>query len=287
MSFLDPQRLRYIASGAILALALAAACPASARVLATVDGMEITDDDVQVAIEDLGPTLPQQIEGPQREAYVLDNLSDLRLVARKAAAEKMGESPDAARRLAYYRDKVMMETLLGKVAKDGATDAAMKQVYDDAAAKQTSEEEISARHILVPTEDEAKAAFKRVKGGENFAKVADEVSKDPGSKGGDLGWFTKDRMVPEFGDAAYKLKKGEISDPVKSQFGWHVIKLEDRRRKPFPSFEEVKTQVAQYVAQKSQTELIVKLREGAKIERMEAPAIPALPLPVPAPAAPK
>jgi len=277
MSFLDPQRLRYIASGAILALALAAACPASAKVLATVDGMEITDDDVQVALEDLGPTLPQQIEGPQREAYVLDYLIDLRLVARKAAAEKMGESPDAARRLAYYRDKVMMETLLGKVAKDGATDAAMKQVYEDAAAKQTSEEEISARHILVPTEDEAKAALKRVKGGEDFAKVADEVSKDPGSKGGDLGWFTKDRMVPEFGDAAYKLKKGEISDPVKSQFGWHVIKLEDRRRKPFPSFEEVKTQVAQYVAQKSQSELIMKLREGAKIDRAEAPAAPILP----------
>ena len=282
MSFLDPQRLRYIASGAILALALAAACPASAKVLATVDGMEITDDDVQVALEDLGPTLPQQIEGPQREAYVLDYLIDLRLVARKAAAEKMGESPDAARRLAYYRDKVMMETLLGKVAKDGATDAAMKQVYDEAAAKQTSEEEISARHILVPTEDEAKAALKRVKGGENFAKVADEVSKDPGSKGGDLGWFTRDRMVPEFGEAAFKLTKGQISDPVKSQFGWHVIKLEDKRRKPFPAFEDVKTQVAQYVAQKSQTELIVKLREGAKIERTEAPAAPSLPPLVPA-----
>ena len=277
MSFLDPQRLRYFASGAVLALALAAACPASAKVLARVDGVEITDDDVQVALDDLGPTLPQQIEGPQREAYVLDYLIDLRLVAKKAAAEKMGEGADAARRLAYFRDKVMMETLLGKVAKDGATDAAMKKVYDEAAAKQKSEEEISARHILVPTEEEAKAALKRVRGGEDFAKVADDVSKDPGSKGGDLGWFTKDRMVPEFGEAAYKLKKGEISDPVKSQFGWHVIKLEDKRVKPFPSFEEVKTQVAQYVAQKSQSELIMKLREGAKIERMEAPPAPVLP----------
>jgi peptidyl-prolyl cis-trans isomerase C len=84
-------------------------------------------------------------------------------------------------------------------------------------------------------------------------------------------------MVPEFGEAAYKLKKGEISEPVKSQFGWHVIKLEDRRMKPFPSFEDVKAQVAQYVAQKSQSELIMKLREGAKIERMEAPAAPVLP----------
>jgi peptidyl-prolyl cis-trans isomerase C len=285
MSLLAHQRLRLIASSAILALAFAAASPASARVLAKVDGVEITDDDVQVALEDLGPSLPQQIDGPQREAYVLDYLIDLRLVARKAAADKMGEDADAARRLAYYRDKVMMEALLGKTAKDGATEAAMKQVYDEAAAKQKPEEEISARHILVPTEDEAKAALKRVKGGEDFAKVADEVSKDPGSKGGDLGWFTKDRMVPEFGEAAYKLNKGEISEPVKSQFGWHVIKLEDKRQKPFPSFDDVKTQVAQYVAQKSQSELILKLREAARIERTEAPAAEA-PAPA-APAAPK
>jgi peptidyl-prolyl cis-trans isomerase C len=277
MSFLDHQRLRLIASGAVLALAFAASIPASAKVLARVDGVEITEEDVQVALDDLGPTLPQQIEGPQREAYVLDYLIDLRLVAKKAAADKMGEGAEVARRLAYYRDKVMMETLLGKVARDGATDAALKQVYDEAAAKQKTEEEISARHILLSTEDEAKAALKRVRGGEDFAKVADDVSKDPGSKGGDLGWFTKDRMVPEFGDAAFKLKKGEVSDPVKSQFGWHVIKLENRRQKSFPSFEEVKSQVAQYVAQKSQSDLIMKLREGAKIERTEAPAIPLLP----------
>ena len=279
MSFLRHQRLRLLASGAILALAFAASSPASAKVVAKVDGVEITDEDVQVALEDLGPTLPQQIEGPQREAYVIDYLIDLRLVAKKAAEEKMGESAEVARRLAYYRDKVMMETLLGKVSREGSTDAAMKQVYDEAASKQKPEEEISARHILLASEDEAKAALKRVKGGEDFAKVADDVSKDPGSKGGDLGWFTKDRMVPEFGEAAFKLKKGEISDPVKSQFGWHVIKLENRRQKSFPSFEEVKSQVAQYVAQKSQSDLIMKLRDGAKIERTEPSPIPA-PLPL-------
>jgi peptidyl-prolyl cis-trans isomerase C len=272
---------RFLVSSAILALVLTAAAPLSAKVLAKVDGAEITDDDVQVALDDLGPSLPQQIEGPQREAYVLDYLIDLRLVAKKASAEKMGEGTDVARRLAYYRDKVMMESLLGKAAREGATDAALKQVYDEAAAKQKPEEEISARHILVPTEEEAKAALKRVRAGEDFAKVADEVSKDPGSKGGDLGWFTKDRMVPEFGEAAYKLNKGEISEPVKSQFGWHVIKLEDKRQKAFPAFEDVKSQVAQYVAQKSQTELILKLREAAKIERTEAPAAQ-----IPAPAAP-
>ena len=245
------------------------------------DGIEITDDDVKVALEDLGPTLPQQVQGPQREAYVLDYLIDLKLVAKKADTDKMAVGPDVVRRMAYYHDKVLMEELLGKTAKEAASDAAMKKVYDDAAKAQKPEEEVSARHILVPTEDEAKDVLKRVKGGEDFAKVADEVSKDPGSKGGDLGWFTKDRMVPEFADAAFKLQKGQISDPVKSQFGWHVIKLEDKRTKEFPPFEQVKDQVANYVAQKSQTDLILKLREAAKIERTAPPAAPDAPVPAP------
>ena len=272
MSFNDHMRRLLISAGAACALAMVAAVPANAKVVAKVDGVEITDEDVEVALEDLGPTMPQQIEGPQREAYVLDYLIDLKLVAKKADAEKMGVAADVVRRMAYYHDKVLMESLLGKAAKDGATEAAMKLVYDEAAGKQKPEEEIHARHILVETEDEAKAALKRVKGGEDFAKVADEVSKDPGSKGGDLGWFTKDRMVPEFGEAAFKLAPGQFSEPVKSQFGWHVIQLEEKRQKQFPAFEEVKSQVAQYVAQKSQTELIMKLRQGAKIERTDAPA---------------
>jgi peptidyl-prolyl cis-trans isomerase C len=250
---------------------------ARADVLAKVDGIEITDEDVKVALEDLGPTLPQQVQGPQREAYVLDYLIDLKLVAKKADTDKMAVGPDVVRRMAYYHDKVLMEELLGKTAKEGATDAAMKKVYDDAAKAQKPEEEANARHILVPTEDEAKDVLKRVKAGEDFAKVADEVSKDPGSKGGDLGWFTKERMVPEFAEAAFKLQKGQISEPVKSQFGWHIIKLEDKRMKEFPPFEQVKDQVANYVAQKSQTDLILKLREAAKIERTAPPAAPDAP----------
>ena len=107
------------------------------------------------------------------------------------------------------------------------------------------------------------------------------MSKDPGSPGGDLGWFTKDKMVPEFAEAAFKLKKGEISEPIKSQFGWHIIKLEDTRTKEFPPYDAVKDQIARYVVQKAQTDLILKLREGAKIEKTEAPApataIPGLP----------
>ena len=265
----------------LAASACLAAAPAFAKVLAKVDGLEITDDDVKIAMEDIGPTLPQQLQGPQRDTYVLDYLIDMKLAARKFTTDKMAAGPDIVRKTEYYKDKVLSETVLGGVAKAAVTDAEMKKVYDEAAKKQAPEVEIHARHILVPTEDEAKDVLKRLKAGEDFATVAKQVSKDSGSEGGDLGWFTKDRMVPEFADAAFKLKKGEISEPVKSQFGWHVIKLEDTRTKEFPPFETVKDQIANYVAQKAQSEMILELRKSAKIERTEPPA-PELPAASPA-----
>lgn len=261
--------LRSLAAALLAATALlgSIATPASAKVLATVNGADITDEDVRIATADLGPALPQQLQGPQREAYVLDYLIDLKLAAGQAAQQKLGDGPDFAKKMAYYHDKVLMEDLLGNIAKAAVTPEAEKKVYDDAAKAQPPETEIHARHILVPTEAEAKAALERVKKGEDFAKVADEVSKDPGSQGGDLGWFTKDKMVPEFAAAAFKLDPGQISDPVKSEFGWHVIKVEGKREKAFPPFEQVKDQVARYVAQKAQSDDITKLREQAKIVR--------------------
>lgn len=251
--------------------ALLTAAPAQAKVLAKVNGVEITDDDVKIALDDLGSGLPRQLEGKARESYVLDFLVDEQLVVQKAQADKLGETPDFAKKLAYLRDKALMETLLGKIAKEAATEDAIKKTYDEAAKNQKPEVEVHAHHILVPTEDEAKAALKRVKAGEDFSKVATELSKDPGSKGGDLGWFTKDRMVTEFAEAAFKLEPGQISDPVKSQFGWHVIKLDEKRPKTFPPLDQVRDQVARYVVQKAQSDLISKLRETAKIERTDAP----------------
>src|SRR5947209_83691 len=265
-----------------IALALTLGTPASAKVLARVNGAEITDDDVKIALDDIGASLPQQIEGPARQAYILDYLIDAKLVAQKAEAEKMGEGAEFAKKVSYYRDKVLMEDLLGKLAKDAASETAIQKTYDDVAKQQKPEEEVRARHILVESEADAQAALKRVKAGEDFAKVANEMSKDPGSKGGELGWFTKERMVPEFADAAFKMQPGQISDPVKSQFGWHIIQFEERRHKQFPSLDQVRDQVTRYVVQKSQSELILKLREAAKVERTEpekpadvAPAAPA------------
>ncbi|HEX4767058.1 MAG TPA: peptidylprolyl isomerase [Lichenihabitans sp.] len=268
--------LRIAAAAAFIGFA-AMASSASAKVLAKVDGAEITDDDVKTALEDLGPTLPAQLKGPAREAYVLDYLIDLKLAAQEANKEKLADDPEFARRMAYFHDKVLMEGLLGKIATAAATPEAEKKVYDAAAKAQKPEEEIHARHILVPTEDEAKAALARIQKGEDFAKVADELSKDPGAQGGDLGWFTKDKMVPEFAAAAFKLEPGQVSQPVKTEFGWHIIKVEGKRQKQFPPFEQVKDQVARYVAQKAQSDEVLALRKGAKIEHMDQP--PAAPLP--------
>ncbi len=251
---------------------MAAVVPAHAKVLAKVNGVEITDDDLKIAMDDLGPGIPHQLQGKARDSYVLDFLIDEQLVVQKAQADKLAETPDFAKKMAYLRDKALMETLLGNVAKEAATDAAIKATYDEAAKNQKPETEYHAHHILVASEDEAKKVLARLKGGEDFAKVAGEVSKDPGSKGGDLGWFTKDRMVPEFGDAAAKLKPGELSEPVKSQFGWHIIKLDETRPKTFPPLDQIKDQVARYVVQKAQSDLVMKLRDGAKIERTDQPA---------------
>jgi peptidyl-prolyl cis-trans isomerase C len=256
-------------------VAMVAAAPAGATVLATVNGKQITDEDLKIAADDLRGSMPPQLEGKARDAYLLDFLIDGELVAQKALAEKADQTPEFAKKLAYQREKLLMESVLEQVAKTAATDAAIKAAYDEAAKNQKPQTEIHARHILVGTEEEAKAALKRLMGGEEFADIAKSVSKDPGAEGGDLGWFTKDRMVPEFADAAFKLDVGQVSDPVKSPFGWHIIEILDKREKPFPAFNEVKDQVSRYVVQKAQSALVAELRKGAKIERTEPPPAPA------------
>ena len=255
-------------SAALFWLVAGMAQPAFAGVVAKVDGVEITDDDVKIALDDIGPTMPQDMQGPARENYVVDYLIDLKLVAKKAESEKAMDPAEFARRMAYYHDKVMMEGSFGVLGKQSTSDENLRKTYEEVAKTQKSEPELHARHILVATEDLAKTALKRLKAGEDFAKVAKDMSTDPGSEGGDLGWFTKDQMVPEFADAADKLQVGQLSEPVKSQFGWHVIRLEGKRAKPFPEFDSVHDQVARYAVQKAQSEYIAKLRETAKIEKL-------------------
>jgi peptidyl-prolyl cis-trans isomerase C len=270
------------ATQAPAAQAPAAQSPAPEKPLALVNGVPITQKDLDMASEDLGDRLPAMPDA-QRRTYLVNYLIDMKILAHAAEKAKIADTPDFARRMAYYRDKVMLDDYLASEVKKAATPEAARKLYEETIATMKPEEEVRARHILVESEDEAKKIAARVKGGEDFVKVATEVSKDPGSAkdGGDLGFFTKDRMVPEFAEVAFKLKPGEISDPVKTQFGWHVIKVEEKREKPVPTFEEVKDQVDSYLAQKTQQDIILALRKEAKVERFDeptpAPATPAEP----------
>ena len=275
---MKPSRLALLSLAALL-LAAPASLAQTDTVVARVNGLPITEREIALATEDLGERLAQVPEARKRDE-VISYLVDLKLGAKAAADARIGEGPDFVARLAYNRDKVLLDQYLALEAKKAATPEAAKKLFDDTLKALTPEEEVNARHILVEEEAQAKAVAERLKKGEDFAKVAAELSKDPGSgkEGGSLGWFSKERMVPEFAEAAFRLEKGQVSEPVKSQFGWHVIRLEDRRSKPLPAFDEVKPQIDQYLERKAQQDTILALRENAKIERLDQPA--------PAPTAP-
>src|SRR6202789_2104144 len=241
-------------------------------VLAKVNGAEIRQSDVTLAEEELGPSLAQMDPTTKKE-NVLAFLIDMKIVAKAAEDKKIEDRPDFKARLAFTRNRLLMDNLLAVEGKAANTDEAMKKVYDEAAKQIEGEQEVHARHILVETEDEAKAIEAELKKGADFAELAKKKSKDPGAAdGGDLGFFTKDQMVPEFSTVAFALEPGKISDPVKSQFGWHIIKVEEKRDRKAPDFEQVKPQIETYVTRKAQADYVAKLRESAKIERMDQAA---------------
>lgn len=272
---------------ALLTLFVMTAAPASSQdrdpVVAKVNGVEIHQSDLAVAEDEAGQIPPMSAEAKQD--YLVQFVADMILVSKAAEEKKFGDGPDFKRKLEFARKKLLMEGLLQSVGKEALTDEAMRKVYDEAVKQLGDEKEVHARHILLRTqtgddkaskdaEEKIKAVVARLKKGEDFAKVASEVTEDPSGKanGGDLGYFSKEQMVPEFSEAAFKLDKGQISDPVKTQFGWHVIKVEDKRSKPAPAFDDVKPQIENYVTRKAQAELVTKLRADAKIERMDKPA---------------
>ena len=240
--------------------------------LAKVNGSEIRQSDVAIAEEELGPSLAQMDPATKQE-NVLAFLIDMKIVAKAAEDKKVEDSDEFKKRLAFARNRLLMDSLLASEGKAATTDEAMKKVYEDAAKQITGEQEVHARHILVETEDEAKAVKAELDKGADFAELAKKKSKDPGaSDGGDLGFFTKDQMVPEFSAVAFSLEPGKISDPVKSQFGWHIIKVEEKRNRKAPDFDQVKAQIETYVTRKAQADYVAKLREAAKIERMDQAA---------------
>jgi peptidyl-prolyl cis-trans isomerase C len=241
-------------------------------VVARVNGVEIRASDVAIAEADLGSNI-QQLPAEAKREQVIGYLSDLILVAKAAEAKKLADTPEFQRRMAHARNRLLMETLLQSEAKAATTDDAMRKTYEEAARQMGSEKEVHARHILVESEDEAKTIAAELKKGADFAELA-KRSKEPGAaeRAGDLGYFTKDQMVPAFSEAAFALEPGKTSDPVKTEFGWHVIKVEDKRDRPVPPFEQVKGQIENYLVRKTQAELVGKLRQEAKIERLDPKA---------------
>jgi peptidyl-prolyl cis-trans isomerase C len=241
-------------------------------VVARVNGVDIKESDLALAEEDLGADTQSASPEAKRE-HLIAYLADIIMVTQVADKKNIADNPDFKRRLAFLRNKLLMGYELQEETKAALTDEAMHQTYDDAVKSIGAEEEVHARHILVPTEDEAKAILDQLKGGADFATLAKEKSKDPGAaEGGDLGYFAKDQMVPEFAEVAFKMYPGQLSNPVKTQFGWHIIKVEDRRTKQPPEFDKVRDQIETFLTRKAQTEYITKLRQTAKIERLDKPA---------------
>jgi peptidyl-prolyl cis-trans isomerase C len=256
-----------------------AQAPASDPVIAKVNGVEIHQSDLNIAEEDIGRDMPANDEAGKRD-YLVNYLADVLLVAKAAEAKKIPDSAEFKQRLAFLRNKALMDTVLGQESKAALTEPALRKIYEDATKNAGGDQEVHARHILFrvadpndqaaskAAEDKVKNTIERIKKGEDFAKLAGALTQD----GGDLGYFTKDQMVPEFSEVAFGLEKGQISGPVKTQFGWHVLKVEDKRMREPPPFEKVRSEIEEYATRKAQSDLVTKLRADAKIERLDKPA---------------
>jgi peptidyl-prolyl cis-trans isomerase C len=199
---------------------------------------------------------------------VLRGLASERLIYNEAIKAGYDKDPEVKKRIASVEKQVIMQGFMENKAKNLVTDEQLRAAYAEKAAAMKGQEEVKARHILVTSEDEAKKLHEQIKKGGDFEKLAKEKSTDKGSgaNGGELGWFTKERMVPEFAEASFKLKKGEISAPIKSEFGWHIIQVEDRRPLQLASFEDMKESLKGELANKAVQSYVEGLLKKADIK---------------------
>jgi len=240
------------------------------EVLATVGKNEVTLGDAALTYSTLPEQMRAQPDERMLEAITEQLVSEYSL-ADKAVEAGLEESREVKARLAAARRATLAEAYITAELAKRITDKSLKEGYDKIIAESPPEEEVRARHILVDTEDEAKAITKALRDtDEDFAKLAAEKSTGPsGASGGDLGYFVKSAMVAPFAEAAFAMKKGDISDPVKTQFGWHVIKLEDRRMQKPPSFEELEPKLRQQLTQSTAQAIIAEVKEAADFEKAE------------------
>lgn len=261
----------------VLALLSAAASLAYANdyVMLKVNNEDITAADVESQWNSLfpQPDAPKlaSVE-PKIRDNVLRGIVTERLLYSEAVKQGVDKSPEVATQLEMLRKKLIVKQLLESKTKGVVKEADIKREYDRLVGSMKHEQEVRARHILVSSEKEAADIKARIDKGESFAKLAADMSKDPGSakEGGDLGYFTKDKMVKPFAEAAFALNKGDVSGPVKSDFGWHIIQLEDKRTVAAPAYADVKAKVATSLQEKSLTTYVQQLIEKSDVKMFDA-----------------
>lgn len=260
---------------AALAIALAVAPSARAQqaptedaVVAKVNGYEIKASEVRLAADDL----PQLSEvAPQlRYAFVVEYLIERHLMAQAAVKDQIADTDEYKRRLAFYQAKALRDAYFNEKIRPTIKDEEVRKIYDEQAAKVNSVERVHARHILVDTEEQAKDALAKIKGGANFEDLAKQVSKDGSAQyGGDLDFFSADEMVPEFSKAAFALQPGQISDPVKTDYGWHVIKVVERKLGGAEPFDKVKGGLTMIVLRQKVQDKVAELRKTSEVEMVD------------------
>jgi peptidyl-prolyl cis-trans isomerase C len=242
----------------------------SSKVVAKVNGQAITESDMKFAEGELSADLgdlPPEVKRRALAEYLIDNV----LFADAATAAKLDTSPDFEEQMKYLHRRLLREQFFEKSLKSTVSVDEAKKLYDARVTEMKPEDEFAARHILVDTEEKAKELHDKIKAGADFAQLAKENSKDTGSKdqGGLLGYLVAGQLVPEFAAKIATMQKGEVSDPVKTQFGWHIIKLEDRRRKEPPNFDSVKTTIMNSLAVRKAQEKAQELRSKATLEYVD------------------
>ena len=245
------------------------------KIVATVDGKPIFLSE----IIGMAQRLPEQYRKMSLEAVypsLLTRAIDSKLVTLEGRRAGFSKDPDVKKRLLDVEDQIISEIFLTKTIGSQVTEEALQKIYSETKSEMASGDQIKARHILLDSEEKAMEIIKELQAGGEFAKLASEYSTGPSAaSGGDLGWFGEGQMVPEFSKAAFALNPGDIvTRPVKTQFGWHIILVEDRKVSAPPSFDEAKEQLASTMSQKLLKELIETLRTKAKIVRFKADGTP-------------
>ena len=238
------------------------------KVIATVNGKNITEAELTLAESDLDPQF-SRLPPEQRRAAALSAVIEICLLSAQAEANGLDKQPDFERRMNFLRQRALHSALVEADVASKVTDDQIRARYDKEIAATPPSNEVHARHILVKTKEEADAIIKQLDGGAKFEDLANQHTTDPSGKtsGGDLGYFGPGQMVPEFEKAAFALEVGAYTkQPVQSQFGFHVIKVEDKRAQQPPAFDQVKEQFRSMVLREKYFALVKSLRDAAKVE---------------------